>query len=564
MGTVALAGAVGGSRARRRRHLTYDDKKNWAALLAGLCIAASPAHAADAAGTAPPQQIEITDVEVRGNTLLPPAEIERAVAPFKGSRTAEELQDAAAAVQALYAQAGYGGVVAFLPPQPLGGGRLLITVLEGRVAQVVVSGNQRFDAANVRRSVPLVQEGQTPRVRAIDTQVQLANENQARTLAVTLEEGSQRGEVDVRILVTEDPVVRYTVAADNTGNSRTGRTRVSFGYHNAALSGRDDQLSLQAQISPERLSAVRVFSAGYRLPVYPAGLMLSAYASYSNVDAATTSTAVGNVNFSGRGRVLGAQVMRFLDRVGEFEQRLFVAADKRDYLNNCAIFGLPVGACGSAGESVTVHPLTLGYENLRKGGRPAGMSLGLSRNLGLGGARAGDADFEAVRPGAPKDFQVFRGSGFLSLPVADNWLLNFRALGQASRDRLVPGEQFGLAGVGVVRGYEEREVAGDSGVAGSFEVMMPRMRPRTFGDPAEGLGDLRLLAFVDAGNVSNRDALTCDGVRTTCTLSSFGVGARFLLGTSRWRIDLARAGNTGRFTDRGDFRVHFNAAIAFP
>lgn len=533
-----------------------------AALLAGLCIGASTARAADAPAAAP-QQVEITDIEVRGNTLLPPAEIERAVAPFKGLRTAEQLQDAAAAVQALYADAGYGGVVAFLPPQPLGGGRLLISVLEGRVAQVVVAGNKRFDTANVRRSVPLVQEGQTPRVRDIDTQVQLANENQARTLAVTLEEGSRRGEVDVRILVTEDPVVRYTVSADNTGNSRTGRTRMSFGYHNASLSGRDDQLSTQLQISPERLSAVRVFTVGYRLPVYSAGLMLAAYASYSNVEASTTSTAVGNVNFSGRGRVLGAQAMRFLQRAGEFEQRVYVGLDKRDYLNNCAIFGLPAGACGSAGESVTVHPLTLGYENLRKGGRPAGVSLSLSHNLALGGARASDADFEAIRPGAPKGFQVLRGSGFASLPVAGNWQLHFRALGQMTRDRLVPGEQFGLAGVGVVRGYEEREVAGDSGVAGSFEVMMPRLLPRTFGDPPTGLGDLRLLAFVDAGSVSNRDSLSCDGVQSSCTLSSFGIGARFLLGTSRWRVDLARAGHDGRFTDRGDFRVHFNAAIAF-
>jgi hemolysin activation/secretion protein len=192
------------------------------------------------------------------------------------------------------------------------------------------------------------------------------------------------------------------------------------------------------------------------------------------------------------------------------------------------------------------------------------VSLSYSHNLALGGARGGAADFEAVRPGAPKGFQVLRGSGFASLPVGENWLLTFRFFGQATPDRLVPGEQFGLAGVGVVRGYEEREVAGDSGMAGSFEVMMPRLLPRTFGDPAEGFGDLRLVAFADAGNVSNHDSLTCDGVRTTCTLSSLGVGARFLFGTSRWRIDLARAGNTGRFTDRGDVRVHFNAAISFP
>jgi hemolysin activation/secretion protein len=159
---------------------------------------------------------------------------------------------------------------------------------------------------------------------------------------------------------------------------------------------------------------------------------------------------------------------------------------------------------------------------------------------------------------------MLRASAFLSLPVGANWQLNFRAIGQAAQSELVPGEQFGLTSVGVVRGYEEREVTGDNGLAGSFEVLMPTLMSNAPGEVDTGFHDLRLLAFVDAGVTRNRDGLTCDGLNTRCQLSSIGVGARFSVGQSLWRIDLARANDNARLTSSGDLRLHFFARFAFP
>jgi hemolysin activation/secretion protein len=359
-------------------------------------------------------------------------------------------------------------------------------------------------------------------------------------------------------------VQAFTLSVDDTGNAQTTRTRLSAAYHHADVSGRDDQLAVQVQVSPERLAAVRVFSLSYRLPLYGAGLMAHAYTSYSNVVSAATATAVGELNFSGNGRVTGFELTRFIERAGDFEQRLTAGLDQRDYLNSCAIQGLPEGACGSAGASVSTHPLTVGYQALRKGGRPAGVGVTLASNLALGGANGGAADFEAVRPGATRHFQALRLQAFLSLPLADNWQMNFRGAAQAASAPLVPGEQFGLTGVNIVRGYEEREVTGDSGFAASFEALLPPMLSLAPGDIPTGLHGLRLLAFVDAGVTRNRNDQTCDGADRRCRLSSLGIGARFSVGTSSWRIDLARANDTARLTNRGDVRLHFSARMAFP
>ena len=508
----------------------------------------TPASAAEEA-----RRVRISEIAVTGNTLLSPAAIDAVLARYKGDRSIAELMDAASTLQAMYRQAGYGAVVVYLPEQALAEGRLTLAVLEGRITRVTVMGHQRFSANNVRRALPQLQEGRTPQVGKLDAQVQLANENPSRRIALTLEAGDKPGEVDARVSVIEDAIHRFSVTADNTGNVQTGRVRLGLAYQNANLFDQDQQLALQAQFAPEHPGAVRLFSAGYRVPLYGAGLMLGAYASYSNVDAGSTATAAGALQFNGKGRVLGGSVARLFERIGEFEQRLTLSLDMREYLNNCAIEGLPIGACGIAGESVTVHPLTLEWTTQRSGGRPLAVSLSASHNLALGGNHGNAASFEAVRPGARRGYSLLRGAVFASLALPADWRLGARVSGQVTGDGLVAGEQFGLAGAAAVRGYEEREITGDSGAVANVELSTPDL----LGMP------LRLLAFGDGGVVRNRLGTFCNAGEARCTLASAGMGARYSLGPVQLRLDVARASRAGRVTDNHATRVHFQASVAF-
>ena len=78
------------------------------------------------------------------------------------------LQAAARAVQRRYTTEGYGGVVAYLPPQGGVSGQVHIAVLEGQVASVTVRGQAAFDEASIRASLPALQVGTTPNLRQID------------------------------------------------------------------------------------------------------------------------------------------------------------------------------------------------------------------------------------------------------------------------------------------------------------------------------------------------------------------------------------------------------------
>jgi hemolysin activation/secretion protein len=496
---------------------------------------------------------------VTGNTLLPQEALDAALARFKGERTLAELQRAAGVVQALYRDAGYGGVVAYVPPQQGAPGQATIAVLEGRVSRVYIAGNTQFSDANIRRAVPQLREGETPQVRSIDEQVQLANENPSRQISLTLEPGPQQGDIEARVTVSELPASRWSLLLDNTGNESTGRLRASIGYQNAALWGLDHQLSTQVQLAPDEINAVAVVSAGYRIPFYGPGMTLDLFAAYSDVEGGTATTPAGPLQFSGKGEVLGLRLSRPLARTGDIGQRLSLGLDRRVYLNDCSIQGLPPGACGSAGASVAVHPLSLDYQWQFDGKTPFGFNLGYSHNLDLGGAHADPSDYEAVRPGATPHYDLVRIGAYATLPMPASWQLQARANGQWTHDALVPGEQFGIGGAYAVRGYEEREITGDSGAVATVELATPNLLASR-NDPTTAL---RLLGFVDAGKAFNRLDTPCRTGQSRCLLTSAGIGARMAYGPVLLKLDVAHALKDAISTGSGDTRVHFLAIYNF-
>lgn len=526
-----------------------------AALAACMVLARAQPSPADAATTT----IEVRDIVVRGNTLLPPAAIEAVAQRHRGPQTLAQLKALARDVQALYSQAGYGAVVVNLPPQAPAGGVVELQVTEGRLAQVQVAGQRQFSEDNIRAGLPALQPGATPRIDLVDAQAQLVNENPAKQVRVLLLPGAQPGEVDARVSVVEQPVQRFSVQLDNTGNERTGRLRLSLGWQHANVAGRDQVASVLLQTAPEHPSRVKVASAGYHVPFYAALMSLDAYAAYSDVDGGNTPTAVGNLQFAGRGRAFGLRLARLLPRQGELDQRLALSLDYRAYLNQCSISGLPEGACGAAGEDVSVQPLSLEYALRSDSAVPWSAALSVQRNLQLGGGLASDARFEAVRPGAEPRYTTLRANGALLLPVAEGWQLHVRGALQFTDDALVPGEQFGLGGAASVRGYEERELSGDRGAAGSLELFAP--------DLSSWVGwrqtQLQPFAFADGGWIENRLGTPCLAGRVSCTLAGAGLGLRLQHAGLQGRLAVARALKAGFSTERHDTRAHASLAISF-
>ena len=520
---------------------------------AALAGAALCAHAQPTPSSPAQLAVAVTRYDVQGNTLLPPTRLSQRLETFTGTATLDRLRAAAAAVQDLYRDAGFGGVVAFLPEQDLKDGVVKIRVVEGKLTRVEVSENKRFSTGNIRASLPSLVTGTTPNVRRIDAEIQITNENPAKTVQVLLQPGGKPGEVTAAVTVAEQAVQRFTGRLDNTGGKQIGRWRAALGWQHANLWDADHVFATELQTAPQDTSAVKVLSGSYRAPLYGQALAVDAYGAWSDVDAGKVGTAAGDLSFSGKGTIFGARLSAYLPRSANVDQRAILGLESREYKNSCTIAGLPQGACGSAGASVSLQPLSLVYTAQAVAEGRWGLSLGLHTNLGAGGSHGSQADFDAVRSGAQRRYVLLRGTGQLSLPLGETGAFTSRVNLQAAGKPLVPGEMFGAGGAQSVRGYEEREISGDSGATLTLEVQGGNLAESwSF---AKG-GSLHAVAFVDAGTVANQGGASCLAGQTRCHVAGAGLGLRGQWQGLSLRLDVASALQAASTTQRGDARAH--------
>ena len=137
-----------------------------------------------------------------------------------------------------------------------------------------------------------------------------------------------------------------------------------------------------------------------------------------------------------------------------------------------------------------------------------------ARSLTSGGDNDNDV-YDANRAGATAGWDAWRGGAALSWPLPGRWSARALFEGQIANEALIAGEQFALGGARSVRGFSEREIAGDDGLRGSLELWSP-------GLPQTGL---RFVLFADAGRVMNEPSR--DNLLTDDSMASLGAGVHW-------------------------------------
>ena len=508
--------------------------------------AASAIFSVHAAGP----RFDIASYAVSGNTLLPAAELDAILAPYAGgNRDFDSVQHAVAALQKAYAQRGYNLVRVVLPEQELNHGVVRIEVVETRIGRVIVEGNRFFDSANIRRSVPGLIENEKPNIGRISASLAQANENPAKKTTLNLQ-GGAGDSVDARLSVIDEKPWRVTFTADNTGNPETGRTYLGLVYQNSNVANRDNVVSLQYTTTAEEPSRVHVYGIGYHVPLYALGDSIDLYANYSDVDSGTVLAGIFNLQLSGRGTIAGARYNHAFARTGDFQSSVSLGVDHKAYENAALLFDFDLGS------DITVHPVSLAWWGTWKSDAwDAAFTLTGVHNI-PGGKHASDADFAAARAGAEPAYNLARYGFTYSRVLPAQWQARIGIQGQYTRDKLVPGEQFGAGGVSSVRGFSNRDVTGDRGYSGTAEIYTPDLCGRWAG------AYCRALAFYDAARVVRNDALP--GEPAKASIASAGVGLRAALGRhAGLQLDYGHVLDGGFLDRRGDNKLNFRLALTY-
>ncbi len=519
------------------------------------------------------ERFRIEHFAVEGNTLLTAGRIETLLAPYTGQgKVYGDVQRALETLENAYRSTGYNTVRVYVPEQELTQGNVRLVVSEGIIGKVVISGNQHFSEANVRAALPALKEGSVPNARLLSENIQLANDNPARQLAVTLGVGEEEKSINARVTVADENPQKVVVTLDNTGTPATGRYRTGIAYQHANLFQSDQMLTLAYTTAPDAPDGVKVdvYSLAYRLPLYAFGDSIDLIYGNSNVN--TPSAQATGFGLAGKGDVTALRYNHYFPRQGEFSARLSLGIDYKYFNTRCSINGVslpidpPLPALASC-TPYTTRPLSATYAGQWQGaGAVADYNLGIAYNLPLGSRyefRGGMDHYSTIANRAVSDnFTIVRfGANYMTTLFSD-WQARVAFSGQYSNNGLVAGEQFGMAGSTAVRGFGERAVAADTGHVANVEAYTPELA-RIMNIP----GNLRGVLFYDLARGKNLGVQAATtGSADRLGIAAAGLGLRYNFQKSvSVRADVAgvtKAGPVGT-ESRGDWLGHVNMSYSF-
>ena len=166
-----------------------------AALLSLLGLLVPHSHAQDCAA----QAHRVGEIRLINVTLLDAATVARELMAGIRLRStacvaADGLADIGDQLQQRYAAAGYGAIKVLPPQPPDANGLLQIEVIEGQLLPgVSVFGTTRLTQDSVRASLPALVGGEPVRIRQLDAQLRLANDNPAKETQLVLMPGPSGG-----------------------------------------------------------------------------------------------------------------------------------------------------------------------------------------------------------------------------------------------------------------------------------------------------------------------------------------------------------------------------------
>lgn len=477
---------------------------------AALAAAAMPAIAQDPAiDTAAAARFEIRAFQVRGNRILAPDAVERAVYPFMGpDRTAQDVEQARVALQQAFEDAGYVAVSVFIPEQAADSGIIMLEVQPQAIGQVMVEGARNPEA--IRAQAPSLTPGETPNLTAFQRDVIALNQNPSRRVTPELRAGVAPGTLDVVLGVEETFPLHASIEVNNFGSAATSDLRLSGTLRYDNLWGRGDSISLSTQIAPERPGDGTVLSGNY-LTRIATGTQLMLYGVRSDSDIAV----IGGTSVIGRGTIFGTRLIQSLGSSEGFYHSLTFGVDWKDFAEDVVL--------GADRDSVPIEyfPFTAAWRGDWSGeGRQSDATLSAIfafRGFGDGPEQFGDKRFLA-RP----SFFVVKLDASHTEDFGPGFQFYSHFTSQWAGAPLISNEQFSLGGMGSVRGYFESEALTDYGIAIQTELRSPALLLNI-----AGINDLRFHVFWDTGVGGIHDPLPSQDDRFS--LVSTGLGARLRL-----------------------------------
>ncbi len=526
---------------------------------------------------------EVKTFIVEGSSLLSQEKIDEVLEKYKGQgRQMADMERARGALEKAYQALGFPTIVVTIPEQTIDEGTVRMQVIEGRLGQIRVTGNQYYPRFQILQKLPSLRLGNLIEEKKLVKELDAVNVNPDLKVTPVLKPGGELGNVNLELKVKDRLPLHAKLTGDNKGPFTTPANRLTAEVSYTNLWNADHIVSFQTIQTPTDWGAVQGYSGTYVAPIRGPQNALAFYVSKvisnSILGGSTLAISPGNVSVAGNATVAGVRYFFPIFEGGATTHSLTFGADYKRLEKTEATFP------GNLGTAVVLSPiqylpLSLGYSMVRPD--PLGVTLFSVTAKSYwpilpGGKKedfTGDPNDPFNKPGqrrgATGKFAVVQASldRPQALPLGFNLLLH--ADGQWASEPLVPAESYFAGGADSVRGYVQSEAISDHALRGRAELTTPNLidvpidmiwqRRRS----SEVKIEWKVAAFYDVAQlwiakapIGQKDQFRLEGVGA-------GIRAQLVPYNLALKIDQGWALRDATTTKRGDTFVHFMVTVAY-
>lgn len=468
-------------------------------------------------------RINVWRYEVIGSTVFSPQELTAATQPFTGQVTFSQLQAAQQAIDQLYSNRNYLTTGAYIPAgQTLSvdGAVVKIQIVEGRLEDIKVTGNQRLSANYIKARLANATQPPLNNERLLEGLRLLQQDPLLENISAELSAGIKPGTNLLAIKVQERDSFTGEIATNNNRSTSTGSNQRRVQVTEANLTGLGDSLTL-AYGNTDGSNAI---DTSYSLPLNPQQTMLTVNVGGTNSQ--IIAEPFRSLNITTNSRYYEASLRQPLIRRAQRDatQELAVGITASKLESSSAIDGTPLPLSSGADPNgrTSVSALRFFQEYVQRDSQSV-LSWRSQLNLGVNAVGA------TVNSNAPDSrFISWQGQGRWLKKLAPDTDLVVQGRVQLADRSLLSLEQFAIGGQSTVRGYRQDALLADNGAFVSAELQLPI---------SSMVGSvLQIAPFLDVGTVWNKSGANPSG----STLLSTGLGLQ-------WRTD--------QFTARLDWGI---------
>ncbi|VAX07142.1 hypothetical protein MNBD_GAMMA26-1422 [hydrothermal vent metagenome] len=489
-------------------------------------------------------RIHIRQFQFKGNTAFSNRELEEITDSFKNrSITSAELHEIRQLITRLYVDNGYINSGVVIPDQKVTGGSITLEIIEGVLANIELTGNNRLRASYILDRIKPGTDSPL-NINSLRQHLQLLRQNPLISrINAELAPGLQRGAGILRIKVqeTERPY-QITASYDNHRSPAVGAERKQLAVYHRNLLGFGDMLS--GHIG--KTLGLHDYAISYSIPLNAYDTQLTMR--YDKSRSKVIESPFNNLDIKSRSHTIGIGIRQPLHKTTSTELALELALERRR--SKTYLLGLPFSFSPGVEDGAShISVLRFTQHWMQRSPRQV---LTFSSRFSFG-LNAMDATVNSSLPDSK--FISWLGQFLWARRVGDHGVqVSFRTNLQLTEDSLLPLEQFAVGGAYSVRGYRENQLVRDVGLVSSLEFKIPLLRSEA------GYSQVHLIPFLDYGWAKPKFGPSLE----PASIQSLGIGLQWTPGRHLhakifWAAPLRNIDN-GNEHDWQDSGIHFSVA----